>query len=102
MATLTLSFRTEEKTRDELDKLAEVLDRNRNWLINEAIDAYLGLHRAQIEEIRKGEADIAAGRWFTTDQIRAQLSTLEASTKEERKRTTAQFKANRRRKNEVA
>ena len=58
---ISLTFRTEENKRDQLDKVAGSLDRNRNWVINEAIDSFLELYRWQLEEIEKGIADHAAG-----------------------------------------
>jgi predicted transcriptional regulator len=73
MNTISLSFRTEEGKRAQLDAIAKALDRNRNWVINEAIEYYLDLHRWQLEEIKKGEEDIKAGRWLTSQQVRERL-----------------------------
>jgi len=91
---VTLSFRTEERLRDEIDQIAAALDRNRNWVINEALADFIELHRRQMEEIRRGEADIRAGRWFTTEQVRGELATWHARAQDDRKRSKAQFKAN--------
>jgi predicted transcriptional regulator len=46
---IALTFRTEEVTRSELDQLANKLNRNRCWVINEAIKSYLELYRWQVE-----------------------------------------------------
>ena len=43
--TIQISFRTEEKVREELDRIARSLDRSRNWVINEAIANYIDLHK---------------------------------------------------------
>ncbi len=69
-----MSFRTEEVTRDDLDRIAESLNRNRNWVINEAIDAYLDLHRWQLEHIAQGHRDVEKGRTYSTAQVRARLA----------------------------
>ena len=70
MSTISLSFRTEESTREELDRIASALDRNRNWLINEAIAGYLELHRWQIEHIERGMAENDAGKGYTLAEVR--------------------------------
>jgi predicted transcriptional regulator len=71
---ISLSFRTEEETRDDLDRLAESLDRNRNWVINQAITAYLDLHRWQMKHIEQGIRDIEEGRIYSTAEVRARLA----------------------------
>ncbi|MDQ2949545.1 MAG: ribbon-helix-helix protein, CopG family [Acidobacteriota bacterium] len=71
---IALSFRTEELTRDELDQLAKTLDRNRNWVINEAIAGYLELYRWQIEEIDQGLAELDAGQSLSLTEVRARFS----------------------------
>lgn len=73
MASVQLTFRTEDSKRDQLDLLAKNMDRDRSYMINEALDQYLDLHRWQIEQIRKGEEDIQAGRWLSHKQVRERL-----------------------------
>lgn len=71
---VALSFRTEESTREELDRIAGVLDRNRNWVINQAIESYIDNYRWQLEHIEQGIKDAKAGRTFSTEQVRARLA----------------------------
>jgi predicted transcriptional regulator len=71
---IALSFRTEESTREELDRIAGVLDRNRNWVINQAIESYIDTYRWQLEHIGQGIKDSSAGRTFSTEQVRARLA----------------------------
>jgi RHH-type transcriptional regulator, rel operon repressor / antitoxin RelB len=42
-----------------LDKLGENLDRDRSYLIKDAVRQYIAMHRWQVEEVQKaiGEAD---------------------------------------------
>jgi len=70
---ISLSFRTEEQVRDQLDRIAESLDRNRNWVINEAIGNYVEQYAWQLAEIAKGEADLKAERIISTEQLRSRL-----------------------------
>jgi len=75
MSTVSLSFRTAETTRDTLDEIAKSLDRNRNWLINQAIENYLELHRWQIEHIEQSIRHTdAGGRTYSTGEVRSRLA----------------------------
>jgi predicted transcriptional regulator len=68
-----LSFRTEEETKELLDQIAASMDRNRNWVINDAIAGYVDLYKWQAKEVEKGAADIKAGRTLTTEQVHARI-----------------------------
>jgi predicted transcriptional regulator len=50
-----------------LDELAKSDDRDRSYLIKQAIDGYLHMRQWQIEEIRKAIAEADAGD-FASDQ----------------------------------
>lgn len=73
MSTTTISFRTEEAKRDELDQLAKSLDRDRSYVINQAIESYLELSHWQMEQVEKGIRDAKEERTYTTEQTRARL-----------------------------
>lgn len=71
---IALSFRTEESTREELDRIAGALDRNRNWVINQAIESYIDTYRWQLDHIEQGIEDAKAGRTLSTEQVRARFA----------------------------
>lgn len=50
----TLTFRLHAAKRKELDRVADVLDRDRSYVISEAIETYLDLHRWQLAHIQRG------------------------------------------------
>lgn len=79
----TISFRIPDAKKEALDKIAGLLDRDRTWVINEAIDHYLDLHRWQIEHISKAvaRADGPDARWYSSDQVRSRIAKLEAARK---------------------
>jgi len=77
---VTLSIRAEEETLQALDQIAKSLDRNRNWLINEAIKNYLELHQWQIEQVRRGVADAEAGRTLSHEQVKKRILERHAKT----------------------
>ena len=54
MSRETISFRLESEKREALDAVAAALDRDRSYVINEAIEAYLDVHRWQTDHIRQG------------------------------------------------
>ena len=72
----TVSFRIEETKKDRIDMLASLRDRDRSYIINEAIDTYLDLmdwQRRRVEEgVRQADEDdfaddkevaVAFGKW---------------------------------------
>jgi predicted transcriptional regulator len=50
----TISFRLDEHKKTRLDALAAVQDRDRSYIINEAIDSYLTLMDWQLDHIKEG------------------------------------------------
>jgi predicted transcriptional regulator len=67
----TISFRLQSDKVSALDALADSLDRDRTYVLNEAVQAYLDLQQWQLDEIRAGLADADAGRVVDHSKIRA-------------------------------
>ena len=59
----TVSFRIDARKIAQLDEVAEAQDRDRTYVLTEAVDAYLDVQRWQIEHIKEGlrQADSGAG-----------------------------------------
>lgn len=57
----TVSFRTDARKIKALDALAEAQDRDRTYLLNEAIDHYLDLQAYHKREIEAGIREADAG-----------------------------------------
>lgn len=57
----TVSFRLDAQTVEQLDELAEAQARDRTFLLNEAVSAYLDTQRWQIEHIQEGVRQANAG-----------------------------------------
>ena len=47
----TITFRLDRTKREALDAIAKELDRDRSYLLNEAIENYIEIYRWQIAEI---------------------------------------------------
>jgi predicted transcriptional regulator len=54
-----------------LDELGEHTDRDRSYLIKDAVSQYIALHRWQIEEIKKGIAEADRGEFATESEVKA-------------------------------
>lgn len=61
MSKESIGFRIESEKRAALDQLAQLMQRDRTTLINEAIDAYLDLHHWQVDVIKRSQAAANAG-----------------------------------------
>jgi RHH-type transcriptional regulator, rel operon repressor / antitoxin RelB len=70
----TISFRLDPKKRDALDALAQAQDRDRTYVLNEAIDAYLDVHRWQLEHIQEGIRQADAGEFASETAVAAAFS----------------------------
>jgi len=57
----TISFRIEPSKLEALDSLADALDRDRTYVLNEAVTAYLEVQQWQIEQIEEGLKQANAG-----------------------------------------
>jgi RHH-type rel operon transcriptional repressor/antitoxin RelB len=67
----TITVRLEAAKRAELDELARTTSRDRSFLVNEAIDAYLAVHRWQIAHIEQGLRQANVGEFASEDQVNA-------------------------------
>jgi predicted transcriptional regulator len=70
----TISFRLEVDKVSALDTLANSLDRDRSYLLGEAVQAYLDTQQWQLEQIRAGIAEADAGRVVDHRRVRAMAS----------------------------
>ncbi|MCU7837492.1 MAG: ribbon-helix-helix domain-containing protein [gamma proteobacterium symbiont of Taylorina sp.] len=81
-----ISVHTKSEISQRLGELATLTHRSKSFLANEAIERYLKEEEAFIMSVQKGQADIAASRVYTTDEMRKHLkkfiSKKTASTKD--------------------
>lgn len=59
-----------------LDKLAELTERDRSYLIKKAVSDYVALHKWQIEEVEKALVEADAGQFATDKEVRSTFSEL--------------------------
>lgn len=76
MSKENVTFRLDSEKREALDAIASGIDRDRSYLINEAIAIYLEMHRWQLEEIQRGVAEADAGDFATEEEVGAVFARL--------------------------
>ena len=66
----TVSFRLDSEKVEALDSLAKALDRDRTYLLNEAVAAYLEVQEWQLEHIRAGIREADAGKLIEHSEVK--------------------------------
>lgn len=66
----TISFRLDSDKVDALDVLAKALDRDRTYILNEAVEAYLDVQQWQFEHIKASIKQADAGRLIEYREIK--------------------------------
>lgn len=69
MKRTNISFRTRASQIKVLDTLAASLDRDRSYVLNEALTAYVELYRWQMEHIKEGLRQADAGEYAPDEDI---------------------------------
>jgi len=72
----TLTFRIDPETKAALDALAGALDRDRSYIINEAVDAYLETQRWQIAHIKQGLKQADEGKFVSQRDMKKRIDRL--------------------------
>jgi predicted transcriptional regulator len=67
----TITFRADRKRVKALDRLARSLDRDRSYILNEAVEQYLSVHQYHLEQIEKGVDEARAGKLIDYDNVKA-------------------------------
>ena len=72
----TISFRLDAEKVEALDAVAEHTQRDRTFLLNEAVDAWLDLHHYQEQLVTVGMRDAQEGRYVDSAEMRKRLAKL--------------------------
>ena len=76
MEKVNVTIRFEKDTLDFLDTLGKSLDRDRSYLIKQAVASFVTLHKWQIDEIHKAIAEAEAGEFATAEDADATFTDL--------------------------
>lgn len=72
----TISFRLDEDKIEALDGLAANVDRDRTYLLNEAVDNYLELQAYHAGLVKEGLKAVKEGRTLEIAEVRARIKKL--------------------------
>ncbi len=72
----TMTIRIEPEVRTSLDAIAAAADRDRTWVVNEALTAYIETQRWQIEHIRQGVREADAGKFASARAVKQVVDRL--------------------------
>jgi RHH-type transcriptional regulator, rel operon repressor / antitoxin RelB len=67
--TTSLSFRVSKAKAEQIERLAEAVDRPKSWLLQQALDAYLEVQAWHIAHIEQGRREIREGRGIPHDEV---------------------------------
>ena len=73
---ISITVRLDEDTVAFLDQLAEMEDRDRSYLIKQAVANFVRLHRWQIDEIEKAVKEADAGLFLSDKEAAAFMDEL--------------------------
>jgi predicted transcriptional regulator len=69
----TMTIRVSAEVKEKLGRLAQDTRRSRSFLAGEAVEAYVERELAIIEGVRRGLADVEAGRVVPHEEAMAEL-----------------------------
>ncbi len=73
MALQPYSIRADAQTMEALGRIAEAMDRPRNWVINDALKAYVEDNEWLEEQVAKSRQEIAEGKGIPHDEAMARM-----------------------------
>ncbi|WP_017318837.1 CopG family ribbon-helix-helix protein [Mastigocladopsis repens] len=76
MSKENITFRLDNEKKAALDAIASGMDRDRSYVLNEAISLYLDMYQWQIQEIQKGIAEAEAGDFASEEEVQAVFAKL--------------------------
>jgi predicted transcriptional regulator len=74
METQTITFRLDSAKVSTLDALAEAMDRDRTYLLNEAVSAYLEVQQWHVKQIKEGLRQANAGELIDHAKVTKKFS----------------------------
>jgi predicted transcriptional regulator len=68
---VVLTVRIPAALQQQLDTMAQTMERSRAWVITQALEHFVAVQAWQVEEIHKALAEADAGDFATTEEIEA-------------------------------
>jgi len=70
----TVTFRLDADKKKALDTIASGLNRDRSYVLNEAVMSYLDTHQLQVKHIKEGLHQANAGHFATDAEVTAVIA----------------------------
>jgi predicted transcriptional regulator len=70
MSKENITFRIDSSKKAVIDALAKGINRDRSYILNEAVNSYLEMYQWQIEEIQKSIAEADAGDFASDEEVK--------------------------------
>ena len=80
-ASTTMTIRVRPEVKEKLDRIASDTQRSKSFLAGEAVAAYVERELEIIDGIKRGMADVAAGRVVPHEQVMAEARQIIAEAK---------------------
>ncbi len=80
-ASTTMTIRVRPDVKEKLDRIASDTQRSKSFLASEAVAAYVERELEIIDGIKRGMADVAAGRVVPHEQVMAEARQIIAEAK---------------------
>jgi predicted transcriptional regulator len=77
----TISFRIAPEKVAQLDSIAKAMDRDRSYLLNEAVETYLSEQQRFAAMVEEGRDDMRNGRFFTDEEVERMVDKWEDKAK---------------------
>lgn len=71
-----ITVRVDRDQREALDRIAQGFDRDRSYILNEAIECYLQMHQWQIEEIERAIIEAEEGDFANEEEVKEVFARL--------------------------
>ncbi len=71
-----MTVRVEPRTRKALDGIAASLDRDRTYVVNQALESYIDIHQWQLDHIRQGLREANAGKFVPPAEVKRRIARI--------------------------
>jgi len=76
MAREIMTVRVEPGMRKALDGIAAALDRDRTYVVNQALEAFVEVHQWHVDHIRQGVREADAGEFVSEAEVKRRIGRL--------------------------
>ena len=76
MPTIAFTVRVNSHLKQNLEKMADLLDRPRSWVVNQALERYMLTEEAHIEELQRRVKEANAGEFASEREVANFFSSL--------------------------